>query len=431
MGNCNGKNVMSDTSTSQRTKPHVFKKNYRTTVTLGAGAFSTVKLAVNLDDSREVAVKIVSRTGLSEADDIALKQEVEILMSLTHPNIISCYDFYEEEKVYYVVLEYMEGGELFDRIVKKSVYSELEAREVVNTILNALKYCHDRDIVHRDLKPENLLLTRRDDDYDIKIADFGFASRKGELMSTQCGTPGYIAPEILQREPYGKTVDMWSLGVITYILLGGYPPFQDKNIRNLFSKIKRCEYKFHPEVWSNVSEEAKDFIRNLLIMPPSSRLTADTALAHPWIHLASESLSSNNLEMTLKEFKRFNGNRKFRSAVFTVMAINRMIDLANIKTPTADNSNNHVFTFNEKDRDITSESHIITPQHNVVQSQLQHKHLYLPDQLTDSQREPIPKGTPINDSMSGFTLTNDDSTYVSAIYDDKDNYRIPSNISNT
>ena len=234
-----------------------------------------------------VAVKIIKRTNLPVEDEIALRQEVEILTSLHHPNIVKCIDFFEEDKFFYVVMECLEGGELFDRIVKKTFYNEKEARDLVYILLSAIKFCHDHDVVHRDLKPENLLLTSTTDDAEIKLADFGFAVKVSGMSSltTQCGTPGYVAPEILMAQKYGKPVDMWSIGVITYILLGGYPPFHDDNQRNLFKKIKKADFEFHPENWSSVSEEAKDLIKRLLTLNPEQRLTVDEALHHSWVHI--------------------------------------------------------------------------------------------------------------------------------------------------
>lgn len=172
---------------------------------LGEGGYSVVKSAISNIDGRRVAVKIITRKDLSEADDESLRQEVAILGKLRHPNITRLVDFFEEPEHYYVVLEYLDGGELFDRIVKKTYYSEKEARDLVFTVLKAIKFCHDQHIVHRDLKPENLLLASKSDDSDIKLADFGFATyAEGLTITSQCGTPGYIAPEILKSKPYGK-----------------------------------------------------------------------------------------------------------------------------------------------------------------------------------------------------------------------------------
>ena len=244
-----------------------------------------VKLATDKQSGLEVAVKIITVTNLSEEDMQAVHDEIEVLRLLHHPSIIRLFDHFEEEEYCYIVTEYLAGGELFDRIVKKTFYSEHEARDVVYTLLSTVKFCHDLGIVHRDIKPENLLLTSPDEDAHVKLADFGMAVRHtGEPSLTQrCGTPGYVAPEILLGLPYGKAVDMWSVGVVTYILLGGYPPFHDEKQSKLFKKIKKGEYEFHPEFWSAVSEEAKDLIRKLLTLNPTDRLTADQALQHSWV----------------------------------------------------------------------------------------------------------------------------------------------------
>jgi calcium/calmodulin-dependent protein kinase I len=175
---------------------------------------------------------------------------VAILKTMQHPHIVHMIDFYDESTQYLIAMEVLEGGELFDRIVKKAFYNEKEARDLVFIMLSAVKYMHDRNVVHRDLKPENLLLKSHSDDAEIKIADFGFAViASGDTLTEQCGTPGYVAPEILGHRKYGKSVDMWSAGVITYILLGGYPPFHDDNQRNLFKKIQAASYEFHPDFW--------------------------------------------------------------------------------------------------------------------------------------------------------------------------------------
>ena len=156
----------------------------------------------------------------------------------------------------------------------QSYYNEREARDLVKLLLEAIKYCHDANVVHRDLKPENLLLTSKDDDASIKLADFGFAKRvefNSEGLVTACGTPGYVAPEILEGKSYGKTVDIWSIGVITYILLCGYPPFHDDNHNALFKKIKKGKFEFDSPYWDHVSDDAKDLILEMLVVDPEKR----------------------------------------------------------------------------------------------------------------------------------------------------------------
>ena len=273
----------------------------------------------------------MDKKGLSSQDEQALRSEVEILRSINCPHVVKCVDFFEEENTFYVVLEYLAGGELFDRIVKKTVYNEAEARDLVRTLLIAIKACHDQRVVHRDLKPENLLLKSKTEDINVKVADFGFAvvAENDHCLSTQCGTPGYVAPEILQGILYGRPVDMWSVGVITYILLGGYPPFYDDNQKMLFRKIKAGSYEFHPDYWKGVSAEAKDLIKKLLVVKPERRYTADQALAHPWLNKAASELAGNSLNDQLSELRKFNAKRKFRAAV---KAVSRLIifEMSNI-----------------------------------------------------------------------------------------------------
>ena len=234
-----------------------FEQTYTLGKILGEGAFSVVRSAVNKETGQTVAIKCIAKKDLSAEDETALKQEVEILQNLDHPHILKCYGFFDEPGMFYLPTEIMEGGELFDRIVKKTYYNEKEARDLILILINTIGYCHSKNIVHRDLKPENLLLAGFEDDSHIKLADFGFAIQTDGYVSlkTQCGTPGYVAPEILSTQLYGRSVDMWSIGVITYILLGGYPPFHDDNQKALFKKIKNAEYEFHDEYWSEVSEE--------------------------------------------------------------------------------------------------------------------------------------------------------------------------------
>jgi calcium/calmodulin-dependent protein kinase I len=260
---------------------------------------------------------------------LALKEEIDVLQELKHPNIINLHDVFKEKAFYYLVTEKMMGGELFDRIVQKSYYNEKEARDTCLILFNAIKYCHDKKVAHRDLKPENLLLAREDNDMMVKIADFGFAKKvkKPNSLTTQCGTPGYVAPEILEGNPYDEAADMWSLGVIVYILLGGYPPFIEANQRELFRKIRKGAYEFHEEYWGQVSKDAKGLITGLLCVDPANRLTATTALANKWVTSSDEALAASDLGVNLAEFKKFNAKRKFKAAVKMVIATNKFASL--------------------------------------------------------------------------------------------------------
>ncbi|TMW55519.1 hypothetical protein Poli38472_010401 [Pythium oligandrum] len=296
-----------------------FTQEYSLGKELGAGSFSVVRQAIHKQTGEKYAVKCIERDGLSEEDIEALTTEVEILQQMKHPHIMALYDVFTEANHYYLVTELVTGGELFERIVEKNFYSEKEARDLVKTLLETIKYCHDNNVVHRDLKPENLLMTSKSDDADIKLADFGFAKRvTGDGLATACGTPGYVAPEILAQKPYGKTVDIWSIGIITYILLCGYPPFHDDSQSMLFRKIKAGKFEFDSPYWDNISVDAKDLISKMLIVDTKQRWTADQLLTHKWI--TGTDVATVPLTKTLEELRRFNARRRFRAAVSTVQA---------------------------------------------------------------------------------------------------------------
>lgn len=304
-----------------------FDELYRLKGVLGTGAFSTVREGFHRSNSTmSYAVKCINRKKLSEEDEAALLDEVSILKEMKHDHIIRLFDFFEESSTYYLVMERMRGGELFDRIVAKAYYNEKEARDTCKIVLEAVRYCHENHVAHRDLKPENLLLLSDVDDSAVKIADFGFAKKVYEpnSLTTQCGTPGYVAPEILEGTAYDQRADMWSVGVILYILLGGYPPFIESTQRDLFRKIRKGDYEFHEEYWGTVSAEAKDLISSLLTVDSRDRLTADEALENAWILGDDAKLASKDLGGNLNKLRNFNGKRKFRAAVSTVMAVNKL-----------------------------------------------------------------------------------------------------------
>ncbi len=294
---------------------------------LGKGAFAVVKSAKSLKCPGDVAVKCYKRKMLCAKELQSLDVEVRILLSINHPNILKLIDTFEDPFYYYVVVEKASGGELFDRIVEKVRYNEADAQVVIHTILDAVSYCHTRGIVHRDLKPENLLLWGTNNDTELKIADFGFAAVCSEntLLKEQCGTPAYVAPEILKRRPYDQAVDMWSIGVISFILLGCYRPFRHKNRTKLFSIIINGVYEFHPSYWGNISNEAKDLINRMLQVDPSKRITALEALKHPYVKITPESLKQRNIDSNLQPIKLYNARRKLRSCISSIIAIQRVL----------------------------------------------------------------------------------------------------------
>ena len=230
---------------------------------------------------------ICKKNVTSDTERLAI--ELEVLQRVNHPNIIHLEEVFETEDMLYIVTEIVTGGELFDRIVSRGSYTESDAANLVRKVIEALAYLHDLGIVHRDLKPENLLLKSQDNDIDVKIADFGLSKIIGAAAMTQtaCGTPGYVAPEILKGSGYGKEVDMWSVGVITYILLCGFPPFYNENIPLLFESILKCDFDYPADYFDDITDSALDFIDALLIGSPSKRLTAQQALEHPWLRNAA------------------------------------------------------------------------------------------------------------------------------------------------
>jgi len=256
-------------------------------VELGQGGFSVVKEATSKVDGEKYAVKIIEKKALKE-DIKLLKREIEIMKKVDHQNILKLHEIYEDDEKVFIVMELVNGSELFDRIVEKGFYSERNAMNIVIQIIDAVSYLHTKGIAHRDLKPENLLCSGDGDNEVVKIADFGLSKIQSDedKLHTSCGTPGYVAPEVLLCETYDQSVDMWGVGIITYILLAGYPPFYDETNPQddtlLFDKVIHVEYDMDDECWDDVSDLAKDFIHHLLVKEPKQRLTAEEAKKHPW-----------------------------------------------------------------------------------------------------------------------------------------------------
>nr|XP_014126656.1 calcium/calmodulin-dependent protein kinase type 1G [Zonotrichia albicollis] len=250
---------------------------------LGSGAFSEVFLVKQKSTGQLFALKCIKKSPLNR--DSSLENEIAVLKKIKHENIVTLEDIYESTTHFYLVMQLVSGGELFDRILERGVYTEKDASLVIHQVLTAVKYLHENGIVHRDLKPENLLYLTPEENSKIMITDFGLSKmEQNGIMSTACGTPGYVAPEVLAQKPYSKAVDCWSIGVITYILLCGYPPFYEETESKLFEKIKEGYYEFESPFWDDISESAKDFIRHLLEKNPSARFTCEEALRHPWIN---------------------------------------------------------------------------------------------------------------------------------------------------
>lgn len=295
---------------------------------LGRGALSVVKRVVHRRSGKSFACKCIDKDQLTSKARQALLTETSLMRELDHPNIVKLWHCYEDVRHHYIVMDLIEGGELFDRIVAKEMYNEREARDLVRTLLDVLGYLHyEARVVHRDIKPENILCVSLDNDTKIKLCDFGFAAKIDQAephtcLSKVCGTPQYVAPEILRRKPYGAAVDMWSCGVVTYILLSGYAPFSEQP--NLNFNICSGNFSFHPDSWDHVSAEGKEFISQLLTLDPSSRMTADEALVHPWIAEDGALLENHDLHQNLTRLKSFNASNKFKAAARTVIAAARL-----------------------------------------------------------------------------------------------------------
>lgn len=285
--------------------PIRFHDFYETKTEITKGALATVWECVHKDTNEVFAVKIIKREGLKPSDDEAVMNEVAILQSLVFESIVQLVDFYEEKDYFFLVMEHMQGGDVFDKIMEKSCYTEKDARDLAIVLLKAVRFMHSRGIAHRDLKPQNLLLPNKDDDADIKVADFGFAHRvhTPQSLTTRCGTPSYVAPEILKNIPHDQSVDMWSVGVIIYVLLVGYPPFMGKNQQELFQNIRTGSFEFVEVDWMNISMEAKALVAELLVVDPSQRLTAQDALRSSWIHMDEMSVSQIELTGALKTIR--------------------------------------------------------------------------------------------------------------------------------
>ncbi|XP_022618933.1 calcium/calmodulin-dependent protein kinase type 1D-like [Seriola dumerili] len=288
---------------------------------LGSGAFSEVYMVKEKKTGKMFAMKCVKK---KQKRDLNLENEIAVLRRIKHDNVVGMEDFYESRTHYYLVMQLVAGGELFDRILDRGVYSEKDASRVIQQVLQAVSYLHENGIVHRDLKPENILYYSQDENSKIMISDFGLSKMVDNgIMSTACGTPGYVAPEVLAQKPYSKAVDCWSIGVITYILLCGYPPFYEESETRLFSKIMKAQYEFDSPFWDDISESAKDFIRNMMQKNPSMRYSTDQALRHPWIIGKTARSQDIYYSVSVQIQKNF-AKSKWKQAINAAVAINHM-----------------------------------------------------------------------------------------------------------
>ncbi|KAG8574570.1 hypothetical protein GDO81_009228 [Engystomops pustulosus] len=303
-----------------------FTDEYQLYEEIGKGAFSVVRRCVKLCTGHEYAAKIINTKKLSARDHQKLEREARICRLLKHPNIVRLHDSISEEGFHYLIFDLVTGGELFEDIVAREYYSEADASHCIQQILEAVLHCHQMGVVHRDLKPENLLLASKCKGAAVKLADFGLAI---EVQGDQqawfgfAGTPGYLSPEVLRKEAYGKPVDIWACGVILYILLVGYPPFWDEDQHKLYQQIKAGAYDFPSPEWDTVTPEAKNLINQMLTINPAKRITAHEALKHPWVCQRSTVASMMHRQETVECLKKFNARRKLKGAILTTMLATR------------------------------------------------------------------------------------------------------------
>ncbi|XP_054586270.1 calcium/calmodulin-dependent protein kinase (CaM kinase) II beta 1 isoform X49 [Nothobranchius furzeri] len=322
----------SDMATTTCTR---FTDEYQLYEELGKGAFSVVRRCVKLSTGQEYAAKIINTKKLSARDHQKLEREARICRLLKHPNIVRLHDSISEEGFHYLLFDLVTGGELFEDIVAREYYSEADASHCIHQILDSVHHIHQHDIVHRDLKPENLLLASKCKNAAVKLADFGLAI---EVQGDQqawfgfAGTPGYLSPEVLRKEAYGKPVDIWACGVILYILLVGYPPFWDEDQHKLYQQIKAGAYDFPSPEWDTVTPEAKNLINQMLTINPAKRITAQEALKHPWVCQRSTVASMMHRQETVECLKKFNARRKLKGAILTTMLVSRNFSVGSRQT---------------------------------------------------------------------------------------------------
>uniref|UniRef100_A0A915AB63 Calcium/calmodulin-dependent protein kinase type II n=1 Tax=Parascaris univalens TaxID=6257 RepID=A0A915AB63_PARUN len=320
------KSTMNSTSTN-------FSDNYEVKEELGKGAFSVVRRCVQKRTGLEFAAKIINTKKLSARDFQKLEREARICRKLQHPNIVRLHDSIQEEAFHYLIFDLVTGGELFEDIVAREFYSEADASNCIQQVLDGVYFCHRNDVLHRDLKPENLLLASKAKGAAVKLADFGLAIEvqgETEAWFGFAGTPGYLSPEVLKKDPYGKPVDIWACGVILYILLVGYPPFWDEDQHRLYAQIKAGAYDYPSPEWDTVTPEAKNLIDSMLTVNPKKRITAEQALKVPWICNRERVASVMHRQDTVDCLKKFNARRKLKGAILTTMIATRNLSSRNL-----------------------------------------------------------------------------------------------------
>lgn len=332
MGACSSK----QSSSSNREEPisrnkttHIINhegsvtQKYKLLEILGSGGFGQVWKA-HLKGSPKTlrAVKIIIKSKTNNEEISRIKEEVKIMSKIDHPNVVSFYEYFEDSSKLYIVSEICDGGELFDKIIEKTTFSEKEAKNIIKQMLGAIKFCHQHGIIHRDIKPENIVFASKTSDV-VKVIDFGCSVEfnKDDIQDEKIGTPYYIAPEILKGH-YDKKCDLWSIGVILYILLTGYPPFNGEGNKKILDKVSKGVYKTNRKELKKVSKNAKDLISKLLTFDHKKRITSTEALEHQWFKSDEKDEATNLDPETLRSFTQFETKNKLERAIYFFMAHN-------------------------------------------------------------------------------------------------------------
>eukprot|EP00043_Microstomoeca_roanoka_P013660 m.134043 g.134043 ORF g.134043 m.134043 type:complete len:479 (-) comp15814_c1_seq1:495-1931(-) len=309
---------------------------------LGTGNFAVVRLVEQRATKQKYACKVINKALCSGKEDM-IETEINVLKKVKHKYIVGMHECFDTQDKLYLVLDYVSGGELFDRIVEEGNFTEADASRITKQMTEAIQYLHEQGIVHRDLKPENLLFRDRSATSDILVTDFGLAKLLNDnvALKTACGTPNYVAPEILMQRGYGKQVDVWSLGVILFILLCGYPPFYDESDAVLFELIMKGRFDFDERYWKDISKEAKHLISNMLVVDPVKRYDTYQVLEHPWItgkaHIPTVNLSKS-ISMNLKKVglsQSRNNEDDFKLAQQPIPETESVTSTSPPRTPTA------------------------------------------------------------------------------------------------
>ncbi|EPS71918.1 calcium dependent protein kinase 2 [Genlisea aurea] len=299
------------------------KEKYTLGKKLGQGQFGTTFLCLEKETNQEFACKTIAKRKLTTEEDVEdVRREIQIMHHLAeHPNVVSIIGAYEDAVAVHVVMELCAGGELFDRILQRGHYTEKKAAELARLIVSVVEAFHSLGVMHRDLKPENFLFVNEEEESPLKTIDFGLSVffKPGETFRDVVGSPYYVAPEVLKKH-YGQECDVWSAGVIIYILLCGVPPFWDETEQGIFEQVLKGELDFVSEPWPSISNSAKDLVKKMLVRDPKKRLTAHQVLCHPWVQVGGMAPDKPLDSAVLTRLKQFSAMNKLKKIAMRVIA---------------------------------------------------------------------------------------------------------------